>query len=141
MNYSKKNAYLPPYTANGGVGIRILWIIVSLFIIASAIVALLGSQQRSAEKYSRKAMEISDYGLMCVLETLGKKPSWTGEFSKIPYGGGWYSAKLFRRVKGDTVLCMVETIGRIGAVSKKSECLLQLSIINGDSAWSRRGGN
>jgi hypothetical protein len=141
MNHFDLNACLPSRAANGGVGIRILWIFVSLFIIASAIVMLLGNQQKSAERYSRKATEISEYGLMCVLETLGKKPSWTGEFSKTPYSGGWYCAKVSRRVKGDTVLCMVETIGRIGTVSKKSECLLQLSIVNGDSAWSRRGGN
>jgi hypothetical protein len=141
MTPFKITARLPSRMGSGGVGIRILWIILSLFLIASAIILLLGNQQRSAERYSRKATEISEYGLMCVLETLGKKPSWTGEFSKTPYGGGWYSAKLFRRIKGDTVLCTIETTGRIGSVSKKSECLLQLSIVNGDSVWSRRGGN
>lgn len=139
MNKSGIEARRSSLRDNGGVGIRILWIILSLCIIASAIAVLLGTQQKNQERYSRKATEISEYGLMCALETLGKKPSWTGGFTKMPYEGGWYSATLVRRKKSDTVFCVVEAIGHMGAVSKKSECLVELSFVNGDSVWTRSG--
>jgi hypothetical protein len=137
MNYSKKYGGRPRPPTKGGVGIRIVWILLSLLVITLAIVLLLSNLQQRQERYSRKAMEISEYGLMCVLETLGKLPSWTGGFLKVPYDDGWYSAKLIPRVKGDTVLCLVQAEGHSGTVSKKSECLLQLSIVNGDSSWTR----
>jgi uncharacterized protein YneF (UPF0154 family) len=139
MITSAKKASDPSHKVNGGVGIRILWIILSLIIIALAIGYFLGTQQKNQERYSRKAMEISEYGLMCVLETLEKKPSWTEGFAKIPSEGGWYSTKLSRRQKGDTTLCAIEAIGHIGGVSKRSECLLRLSIVNGDSTWTKCG--
>jgi hypothetical protein len=139
MKKSGVKAYRSSLRAKGGVGVRILWILLSLCIIASAIAALLVTQQKNQERYSRKATEISEYGLMCVLETLGKKPSWTEGFSKISYDDGWYSANLMKRKKGDTVFCMVEAVGHMGAVLKKTECLIQLSVVNGDSIWIRSG--
>jgi hypothetical protein len=129
----------PTFGAGGGVGIRILWIVLSLAVVAAAMGMFIGTQQKSQERYSRKAMEISEYGLMCALEALDKKPSWTAGFSKIPYQDGWYSAKLARRLKGDSVFCAIEAVGHMGGVSRKSECTLQLSIINGDSSWTRSG--
>jgi hypothetical protein len=137
MNTTRASAPRPAPGSSGGVGVRILWIVLSLAVIAAAIGLLFGTQQKDQERYSRKAMEINEYGLMCVLETLDKKPSWTGGFSKIPYEGGWYSAKLARRQNGDTVFCAVETLGHMGGVSRRSECLLKLSVVNGDSAWTR----
>ncbi len=122
---------------NGGVGIRIVWIIISLCIIATAIVLLFHVHQNDEERNIRKAMEISEYGLLNVLELLGTKPSWTEGFSKTSYNGGWYSAKLTRREKGDTVLLYVETTGHIGTVSKKQECVLRLTIMENDSSWVR----
>jgi hypothetical protein len=124
----------------GGIGSRMFLILLSLFIIAAAIIVLLANQQKNEEKYSRKAMEITEYGMLCILETLGKKPSWVDGFPKTSYEKGWYSAKISRHSKGDTVFCTVETIGHIGNISKKQECLLRLSIVNGDSVWIRIGG-
>ena len=121
----------------GGVGIRVAWILLSLGVIAGAMVWLINYQQRSEERYSRKAVEISEYGLLHVLEKLGEKPSWRGGFPKTAYEGGWYSAKLTPQTQGDTVLLSVETTGRIGGVTKKQECLLRLSIANKDSVWVR----
>jgi hypothetical protein len=127
--------------SSGGVGIRLVWIIVSLIVIAVAIVFLLNHHQANQQRYTRKATEISEYGLMCVLETLGKNPSWNEGFSKIPYeDGGWFSAKLTRQVINDTVFCAVEATGHIGNATKKSECLLQLSVVKGDSSWARSPG-
>jgi hypothetical protein len=140
MNHFKKYACRTSFPSNGGVGIRIVWILLSLMIITLAIIFLISNQQKDQARYSRKAMEISEYGLMCVLETLGKKPSWSDGFLKIPYDDGWYSAKLNRRMKGDTLFCTVEAIGHIGTVTKKSGCRLRLSIVNGDSVWQRSDG-
>jgi hypothetical protein len=139
MNTTVTSVRRPFSGAEGGVGIRVLWIILSLAVIATAIGLLIGTQQKDQERYSRKALEISEYGLMCALETLDKKPSWTAGFSKMPYEGGWFSAKLSRRQMGDTVFCAIEAQGHMGEVSRKSECLLRLSLVNGDSVWTRSG--
>jgi len=126
-----------PSPAAGGVAVRVLLICLSLAAIVGAVLWLLSFQQKNEERYSRKAMEISEYGLLHVLEKLGQSPSWRAGFSKTAYEGGWYCAKAVLRSKGDTVLLSVESIGHIGTVSKKQECLLKLSIVNGDSVWNK----
>jgi|WetSurMetagenome_2_1015567.scaffolds.fasta_scaffold220049_1 hypothetical protein len=137
MNFASGHTRRPYGASSGGVGVRVLWIIVSVIVIALAIVFLLNTVQKDQQRDSRKATEISEYGLQCVLETLGKKPSWTEGFSKIPYEDGWFSATLKRRVKTDTLFCAVEVTGHMGNASRKSECLLKLSFVNKDSAWTR----
>lgn len=121
----------------GGVGIRVLWIVASLFIIAGAVVWLVNNQQKNEERFFRKALEISEYGLMAVMQKLGEKPSWAGDCPKTPCEDGWYTAKVLRYTSGDTVFLRVESIGHIGPVSKKQQCVLRLSIVKGDSAWIR----
>jgi hypothetical protein len=121
----------------GGVGIRVLWIAVSLAVIALAVIHLANIQQKKEERFSRKALEICEFGLMAYLQNLGEKPSWTGETPKTPYEGGWYSVKGARRQSGDTLMLRVESVGHIGSLSKKQQCTLRLSIVNGDSAWTR----
>jgi hypothetical protein len=121
----------------GGVGIRVLWICLSLSVIAGAMAGLFNFQQKNEERNSRKAMEISEYGFFRVMEKLSEKPSWNAGFPKTPYEGGWYWAKVIPRVKGDTVFLSVESVGRMGGVSKKQECLLRHSVVNGDSVWVR----
>ena len=123
----------------GGVAMRVVLICFSLAVIAGCVVWLLNSQQKNEERYSRKAMEISEYGLLRVLEKLGQNPSWNAGFSKTAYEGGWYSAKMVEHLKGDTLMLAVESVGRIGTVSKKQECMLKLSIVNGDSIWAKTG--
>ena len=127
----------PGMRCGGGVGIRVLWIAASLFIIAGAVVWLVNNQQKNEERFFRKALEISEYGLLAVMQKLGETPSWVGDFPKAPYEDGWYTAKVSRYTSGDTVFLRVESVGHIGPVSKKQQCLLRLSIVNGDSAWIR----
>jgi hypothetical protein len=121
----------------GGVGIRVLWIVASLFVIAGAVLWLVNNQQKNEERFFRKALEISDYGLMAVMQKLGEMPSWVGDCPKTPYEDGWYTAKVSRYTGGDTVFLRVESVGHIGPVLKKQQCVLRLSIVKGDSAWIR----
>ena len=109
----------------------------SLFIIAGAIVWLVNNQQKNEERFFRKALEISEYGLMAVMQKLGETPSWVGDCPKTPYENGWYTAQASRYSSRDTVFLRVESVGHIGPVSKKQRCVLRLTIINGDSAWIR----
>jgi hypothetical protein len=134
---AKADAPGKPVRCGGGVGIRILWIAASLFIIAGAVVWLVNNQQKNEERFFRKAQEISEYGLMAVMQKLGETPSWVGDCPKVPYEDGWYAAKVSRYKDGDTVFLRVESVGHIGPVFKKQQCVMRLSIINGDSAWIR----
>jgi hypothetical protein len=132
---NKENA--PGMRCGGGVGIRVLWIVASLFVIAGAVVWLANNQQKNEERFYRKALEISEYGLLAVMQKLGETPSWVGDFPKTPYEDGWYAAKVSRNTSSDTVFLRVESVGHIGPVSKKQQCVLKLSVVNGDSTWTR----
>ena len=143
MRLSRKNRLLgPPGTLAhepGGVGIRVVWILASLLLIAGAVVWLANNQQKNEERSGRKALEISEFGLMACLQNLGEKPSWTGETPKTPYDDGWYCVKASRYASGDTVMLRVESVGHFGPISKKQHCALRLSIVNKDSVWARVG--
>jgi len=143
MRLSQSNRLLgPPGTPAhepGGVGIRVVWILASLLLIAGAIVWLANNQQKNEERSGRKALEISEFGLMACLQNLGEKPSWTGETPKTPYDDGWYCVKASRYVNGDTVMLRVESAGHFGPISKKQQCALRLSVVKGDSVWTRMG--
>ena len=120
--------------------LRVVWILASLLLIAGAIVWLANNQQKNEERVqAEKALEISEFGLMACLQNLGEKPSWTGETPKTPYDDGWYCVKASRYVNGDTVMLRVESAGHFGPISKKQQCALRLSVVKGDSVWTRMG--
>jgi hypothetical protein len=121
----------------GGVALRMILILLNVVLITGAVAVFLNFQQKNQERNSRKALEISEYGLLRVMERLGEKPSLNSGFPKTPYDGGWYSARLIPGIKGDTLLMSVEVIGHIGFISRKQQYRLKLSVVNGDSSWVR----
>lgn len=132
-----------PYTdfskgEKGGVGIRIIIIVATLAIVATAIFLFLNSRQKDQEMYNRKATEISDYGLQQVFEQLKNRPSWTGNIPQTEYEDGWFTAKAKRKKSTDASILEVESVGRIGSVSRKQECVLRLTVNGRDSIWVRQ---
>jgi hypothetical protein len=119
----------------GGVGGRIVLIVATLAVVASAIFWFLDSRQKNLEVLNRKAVEIGEYGLMQALAHVKDNPSWTGNLPRTDYEGGWFAATVKSRMNADTAFLEVESAGHIGSVSRKQECTLRLFVTSGDSVW------
>jgi hypothetical protein len=121
----------------GGIAMRIVLIVISIAVIAGVVAGLLNILQKNQERDSRKAVEISDCGLMSVMERLGTRPSMVSDIPETPCENGWYSARFIRNVNLDTVYLSVEVTGHAGNISKKQTYNLRLSVVDGDSSWVR----
>jgi hypothetical protein len=123
----------------GGVGARIIILVATLAVVAGAIFWFLDSRQRNQEILNRKAVEISEFGLLQALAHLKENPSWTGTLPQTDYEGGWYAATAVSRKSADTTFLEVVSQGHIGSVSRKQDCMLRLSVTGNDSLWVRQG--
>jgi hypothetical protein len=123
---------------HGGVGIRIIFALITLCVIGAAIGYFLYDSQRQLKENHRKAGRISEYGLQTALEEISAHPSWKIGFEKIAYDGGWYSVMLREQASNDTTLIVVTSEGHMGNASDSRECLLALTIEKGDSIWIQR---
>jgi hypothetical protein len=123
----------------GGVGARIIMIVATLAVVAAAIFLFLNSRQSDQETLNRKAVEISEFGLLQALARVKENPSWAGTLPKADYEGGWYAATVASRRIADTTFLDVVSQAHIGSVSHKQECMLRLSVTGKDSLWVRQG--
>jgi hypothetical protein len=123
----------------GGVGARIIIMIASLAVVAAAIFWFLDSRQANQETLNRKAVEISEFGLLQALARLKENPSWIGTLPQTDYEGGWYTATAVSRKSADTTFIEVVSQGHIGSVSRKQDCVLRLVVTGNDSLWIRQG--
>jgi len=122
----------------GGIGIRILIVFISLIVIGGAIVIILTNNQAKQQIYYRKVNLISEYGLMIALQKLHQYPSWYGNINKTMYEDGWYRVKMKKQKNADTLFLVLSSEGHFKSASDTKQCILSLSIINGDSLWNRR---
>jgi hypothetical protein len=122
----------------GGIGVRIVYIVATLAVVAGAIFWVLDTRQKDQEKLNRKATEISEYGLLGALGQLKDNPSWQEGIKRTVYENGWYSTTVQRQTKQDTSLLVVEATGHIGSVTKKQQCVLRLVVSGKDSVWIRQ---
>ncbi len=123
-----------PNRQEGGLGLRIVMIVVSLAVVAAAISVFLVRGQSDQEVLNRKASEICEYGLLQTLAHLKEHPSWAGKLPRADYEGGWYTSSAKIRRSADTSYLDVESTGHIGSVSRKQGCMLRLT----DSGWVRQ---
>jgi hypothetical protein len=122
----------------GGVGARIIMIVATLAVVAAAIFWFLDSRQKNQEILNRKAVEISELGLLQALAHLKDNPSWTGTLPQTGCEGGWYDATARIRKSADTTFLEVVSQGHIGSVSRRQECVLRLTMTGNDSLWVRQ---
>jgi hypothetical protein len=124
--------------SGGGVGIRILWILATLVVVAAAIFWFLDKGQENQEILNRKAVEIGEYGLLMALDRLKDSPSWCEGLPRTEYENGWYSVSVRRQEGKDTTILIVEAVGHAGQVARKQGCVLRLEAKNSDSVWVRQ---
>ena len=123
---------------HGGVGIRIVFALTTLVVIAALIGLFLHNYQQQVKENHRNASRISEYGLQVALERLSAEPSWTAGLPRTPYNGGWYTVSLRFIRKNDTATVRVTSEGRKGSASDSRECLLGLVVEGNDSLWVQR---
>ncbi len=129
---------VPRSGETGGVGVRILWIAVSVAVVALAIFWFLNKGQHDQETFSRKAVEIGEYGLLMALDRLKDSPSWCAGLPKTEYESGWYSVTVRRQAVKDTTFLIVDAAGHAGPVARSQGCILRLEKTGNDSVWVRQ---
>ncbi len=121
----------------GGFAIRILIVLMTLMVVGGIIILTLTKNREEQQVNHRKAMAISEYGLLKALEKLHENPSCNCEVNKTFYDGGWYKVSTRRTLNADMVLLTITSEGHLKYTSDKKICVLSLSVIDGDSLWVR----
>jgi len=122
---------------NGGVIFRVIAALVTLVVIGGAIFGLLSTHQQAQQTYHRKALEISEYGLMLALGKLHEEPSWRAGFPKTSYDDGWYKVRMSEKQQGEKIYLTITSEAGIGSSTDVKECVLSRSRSETDTAWVR----
>jgi hypothetical protein len=137
-SYQKKNTRFSKTPQDGNVAIRILIVVLTLLVIGAAIFSVLNRFQEKQQVYHRKAMAISDYGLMMALQNLHINPSWRDGFKKTDHDNGWFKVEIRQESLGKNEL-MIISEGHYHSVIDVKKWVLQLVIEGSDSSWIRAG--
>ncbi|MBN1578902.1 MAG: hypothetical protein JW913_20240 [Chitinispirillaceae bacterium] len=126
-----------PSPEQGGVRLRAVIVLITLCIVGGAIYSLLHQFGRNQQINHRKALEISEYGLMVALQKVQAGPSAIDGIPRKEYEEGWYRVSLNRYVRNDTVFLALRSEGHAGSVTEQRECVLRLNTIGPDTSWVR----
>jgi hypothetical protein len=122
---------------SGGVIIRSIIIIVTLCLVGFSIYTLLHNFGQKQQTAHRKALAISEYGLMIALQHLPLSPAEIKEIKKTAYDEGWYNVTFNTFSRNDTTFCTISSTGHFGAVKEKRSCQVRLNVSPGDTSWIR----
>lgn len=112
-------------------------IVITLVIVGFSIFIVLRNFGHNQQIYHRKALAISEYGLMMGLQHLPTSPEAIRNIKKTPYDDGWYKVTFNQFVQNDTTFCTVSSFGHFASATEKRSCLVRLSTVPGDSSWIR----
>lgn len=131
--------YFPPLSGNqsGGIIIRSIIIILTLCVVGFSIYTLLHNFGQNQQVAYRKALAISEYGLMVALQNLPLSPAEIRNVKKTTYEQGWYKVTFNTFSRNDTTFCTISSIGHFGTVKEKRSCLVRLNTSSGDTTWIR----
>ena len=121
----------------GGVILRIVIALMTLIVIGGAIYGVLYSRLQDQQTYHRKALEVSEYGLMLALEQLHNEPSWRAGFEKTPYDEGWYKVTVKEREENGKILLEITSLGTMRSSTNTKVCVLSREKSAPDSSWVR----
>ena len=121
----------------GGVLLRICIVLVTLGIVGFAIFQLLHTLGQNQETDHRKALAISEYGLMTALQQVPAGATPPPAIARTDYDDGWYRVTTSQQQRGDTLFCTVTSVGHFGSATERRECILRLAVTSSDSNWVR----
>jgi hypothetical protein len=119
----------------GGVLIRSIIVVITLMIVGAAIFGSLTTIGKNQQTYQRKALAVSEYGLMKALQ---KVKSGLIDFADIPKtecDAGWYSVSFKKYEKNDTIFLLIISRGIVGATTETRECTLRLDSFEAAPEW------
>lgn len=129
---------VPTRGTAGGFLLQAIIIAVTLLAASGVVLTLVRIHQRSQESHRRKALQISEDGLMLALDSLSKAPSWRSGIARTGHEGGSYEVRL-RELAGSPLKLEVTAEGENGGVRRSQQCVLVLAAEGGDSVWMQAG--
>ncbi len=128
-------------SSKGGIWSRVTFVIITLVVIGSVLFLFLENQGKINKYHHRKAIELSDYGLMQMMEQVGEHlredPTKITGIEKTEYDEGWYKVEVTISQKDTALTLAIESKGHSGSQEavRKENILLYRSTIEGDSVW------
>lgn len=119
----------------GGVRLRIVLAVATLVAVGAAVMVLLDAHQSRQRVHHRKAVELSEEGLMIALEELRRQPSRADGIPRTDHRGGWYEVRFHTERVGDTLMLKAVARGGSGSVVREKAMSLRLDTADGDSVW------
>lgn len=124
------------YLQHGGVIFRILIAFTTLVIIGVLIYSLIQNYQQNGQEYHRKAIELSEYGMLITLQKINETPSWREGYKKTSYESGFFSVELRPSLLQDqTLLMTIVSRGYMNDVTEERQIVLRLQVEGTDSTW------
>ena len=127
-----------PLHKYGGVRLRAVIILITLCILGFTIYHLLHSLGQNQQVDHRKALAISEYGLMVALQQPPESRSFPSATARTDYDGGWYKVSSEKKLRNDTLYCTISSKGHFGSATEIRECILRLEVNGNDSQWVRK---
>lgn len=109
---------------DGKVVLRIIIVILSLVLVGFSIFVLLNHIGNRQEVYHRKALAISEFGLLKALEGVKGKKNQFEDISRTPFDGGWYTVRFKLIENDDSTFLYITSKGHIGSASEVRKCIL-----------------
>ncbi len=120
---------------NGGIIFRIVIAFTTLFLIGVVIYSLVQNYQQNGQEYHRKAIELSEYGMLLTLQKINEEPSWRSGFKKTNYENGTFTVDMRPRLQDNTLFMTIVSRGQINSVIEERQIVLKLQITADDSSW------
>jgi hypothetical protein len=125
-------------SVGGGVRLRALIVLITLCVVGAAIYVLLHQFGQKQQIVHRKALAISEYGLMIALQHVQTEHSAIDDIPRTDYDDGWYKVSFNRYTVRDTLFCAIRAEGHAGSAAEQRECILRQSILGNDTSWVRQ---
>ncbi|NLL13304.1 MAG: hypothetical protein GX267_07865 [Fibrobacter sp.] len=119
----------------GGVIFRIIAAFTTLIIIGALIYSLVQDYQQNGQEYHRKAIELSEYGMLLTLQKINEKPSWREGYKKTSYEDGFFSVELRPSLQEQTLFMTIVSRGYMNSVTEERQIVLMLQVEGNDSTW------
>lgn len=123
------------YLQQGGVIFRIMAAFTTLIIIGALMYSLIQDYQQNGQEYHRKAIELSEYGMLLTLQKINEKPSWREGYKKTSYESGFFSVELRPCLQDQTLYMTIVSRGYMNSVTEERQIVLMLQVEGKDSTW------
>lgn len=120
---------------HGGIVFRVIIAFTTLLLIGAALYSIIMNYQENGQEYHRKAIEISEYGMLLSLQKINEKPSWRDGFKKTEYENGFFTVELHPHYHGQTLYMTIISRGELKSVVEERQIQLMLQVTGADSSW------